>query len=89
MVWPPSPVGQILQPKAIKRTKGAKKRFREFVSGAEKDRDSWDAVERAVWARAGEKAGEFAMVYACSENHVHPTIDEAAAKWGCRLARIA
>ncbi|MEQ9616641.1 MAG: bifunctional DNA primase/polymerase [Phycisphaerales bacterium] len=43
-------------------------------------------VARAMWARAEEKACRLALVYACSANRKHPSIDEAAATWACDLS---
>lgn len=45
------------------------------------DRD--DPVGMAIWARADEKARRLSLTYACSANHEHPLIDEAAARWAC------
>lgn len=44
-----------------------------------------DTVAMAIWARANEKARRLALVCACSENHVEPLINEAAAQWAARL----
>ena len=44
-----------------------------------------DQMAMAIWARAYEKARRLALVYACSANHLDPTIDEAAARWACQF----
>jgi hypothetical protein len=44
-----------------------------------------DQIAMAIWARAHEKARRLALVYACSANHLDPTIDEAAVRWACQF----
>jgi len=43
--------------------------------------ESNDEVTKAVWSRAAENARKLALLYACSENHEHPVITEAAVQW--------
>ena len=40
-----------------------------------------DPAGMAIWARANEKARRLALIYACSENHQDPVMDEDAARW--------
>lgn len=44
-----------------------------------------DSVGTAVWGRASEHARKLALIYAVSENHVHPVIGKPAAEWASRL----
>jgi len=44
-----------------------------------------DSVGTAVWGRASEHARKLALIYAVSENHVHPEIGKPAALWASRL----
>jgi hypothetical protein len=41
----------------------------------------------SAWMRAEQKAMRLALIYACSAYRENPIIDEAAARWGCDLAR--
>lgn len=43
-------------------------------------------VEKALWARAAEKANKLSLLYACSESYHTPEIGEQAACWAIRLS---
>jgi len=45
-----------------------------------------DPVAASVWARANETARKLALLYAISENHERPKIDEKAAQWASAFA---
>ena len=48
------------------------------------ERDS-NLCHMAIWNRANENARKLALLYACSENHVSPEIDAAAASWAQKV----
>jgi hypothetical protein len=56
--------------------------FRDYaddqISAAE---DADDDLTSSLWARANEKARKLALIYACSANHMNPSIDINAANW--------
>jgi len=45
-----------------------------------------DQAGMTLWSRVAEQASRLALVYACSANHEHPVIDEAAAEWAADFA---
>jgi len=60
--------------------------FNELAARAE-DRIRADGEEeRAIWARAEEKASRLALVYACSRDTHNLEIDKDAATWACELS---
>lgn len=77
-VWHPSPRVVPQTPNAAKILRQLRDHADEQYALAE-ERD--DPVGMAIWARANEKARRLALIYACSENHLQPTIGEPAARW--------
>jgi len=43
----------------------------------------------AIWGRASEKVRRLALLYACSENAIHPQITEPAVQWASELVDYA
>jgi hypothetical protein len=43
-------------------------------------------ASRPLWARAEEKVCRLALIHACSARREGPAVDEAAARWACRLS---
>ncbi len=48
--------------------------------------DLGDEVSRAAWSRTCEHAKKLALIYACSENHLAPTITLSAVRWASDFA---
>ena len=48
--------------------------------------DSGDEVARTAWSRTCEHAKKLALIYACSENHLNPTITLSAVRWASEFA---
>lgn len=76
--WHPVPVVVPATPVAADLLRQLRIHADEQYSLAE-ERD--DPAGMAIWARANEKARRLALIHACSANHEHPEIDEAAARW--------
>ena len=76
--WHPVPIVIPQTPEAATMLRQLRVHADEQYTLAE-DRD--DPAGMAIWARANEKARRLALIYACSADHEHPVIDEAAALW--------
>jgi hypothetical protein len=76
-------------PSVIEQTEGAKVLQRQYgqKTDAEYDKaqERSDLVTMAIWGRASEKARRLALIYACSENALKPTITEAGVRWATEL----
>lgn len=76
-------------PIVVAHTEGAKAIQREYGKHADAQYDAAqqraDLVTMAIWGRASEKARRLALIYACSENALHPQITEAAVHWATEL----
>lgn len=76
-------------PTTVPRTPAAASLLAEFRQRAddqyEQAEAADDAVAMAVWARANEKARRLALVYACSQNHEDPEIQELGALWATQF----
>ena len=90
---PGHPSGNLLnwhpQPAMVESTPAAESAFDECRAFAD-DRytqaeDDDEQAGMAIWARAYEKARKLALVYAASENHREPRIDEPAVRWAWRF----
>lgn len=76
-------------PTIIEQTEAAKRILIETRLETEaeysKAEASNDVVGTTVWGRANEQVRKLSLIYAISENHKNPAIDEAAATWARRL----
>ena len=41
----------------------------------------------SIWARASEQVNRLALIYACSNNHENPIIDDCAVEWATGVMR--
>jgi len=77
------------KPKVVPQTENAKSLLAELRQHADqqyrKAEKVSDNIGMAIWARANEKARRLALVYACSDNHAEPVVNEVAASWAARL----
>jgi len=73
------------QPDTAEHTQKAKARLFEVSEYADdeyaKCEDIQDSVGMAVWGRCSENIRKLALIYACSENYMRPSISEAAIQW--------
>jgi hypothetical protein len=82
--WHPRPRLVELTPDALAVMREARKEADEEYAKAQADKDD---PTMAIWARAYEKARRLALIHACSENYLEPTISRQAAEWAWTFAR--
>ena len=80
-------------PILIPHTEGAKAMQRAYGQHADAQynlaQQHADLVTMAIWGRASEKVRRLALLYACSENAIHPQITEPAVQWASELVDYA
>jgi bifunctional DNA primase/polymerase-like protein len=77
------------KPSVVDQTDQARQVLAEVRAAADDRYDecqaAGDAMGTTVWGRVGEQTRKLALLYAVSENHREPHIDQAAAEWAVEL----
>ena len=74
------------EPILVPYTEGGKKRITEAREYFDNTYDETKGPAMAVWSRACEQAKRLALIYAISEDPIHPSISEEAVNWSCEFA---
>ncbi len=73
------------RPRLVEATEEAEAIFDALAKLADAEM-ALDETYAPIWGRAEEKACRLALVYACSRCKENPMIDDAAARWACRMS---
>lgn len=77
--------GENPSPAIVPYTSAALQIMDQLEEVAYRAASSTDETITTLWTRATQRARKLALLYACSESHLTPAVDVAAAKWACEL----
>jgi hypothetical protein len=73
------------KPLIVESTPAARQIMYAFDTTAQEQQRKLGEPLGSLWPRAVEKANKLALLYACSENAIAPSITEAAARWSVAI----